>query len=212
VKVLFFLQDAIQSTDGAIVISHKGPLPRGAETPGTIRYFDDGKLVKEEKIKLPNAEGVLPPLPETDVLKAPRPCQLGTNLYAKDRRKGKTPAPATKAPAKTEAPAKPQTFEPDESGKKAAKAELNLLAQMVGGNATAEKLNIVNLFPDTSLSGGGGEAGAPGTKTAEVITFDQEDADVWSKQLAKQIGDLGLDSKQSTDDDDLETLMDKSGK
>ena len=37
VKVSLFLQDAIQGPDGSIIISHRGHLPRGTETPGTIR-------------------------------------------------------------------------------------------------------------------------------------------------------------------------------
>jgi hypothetical protein len=213
VKVSLFLQDAIQGPDGSIIISHKGPLPRGSETPGTIRYFEDGKMVKEEKVKLPNAENVTPPVTDVDITKPNRPCQLGTNLYAKDRRKAKA-----KTATKPETLASKQTFEPDETGKKAAKAELNMLASLLGagtGTATTQssgdKLTIGNLFPDTSLSN---EPGAPasGARSVEVITFDQEDAEVWSKQLAQQIGNLIIDNKADKEDDDLLSLMDKTGK
>jgi hypothetical protein len=209
VKVSLFLQDAIQAADGSIVITHKGVLPRGSETPGTIRYFDEGKMIKEEKVKLPNSENVSPASDVVDITKPNRPCQLGTNLYAKDRRKGKA-----KVTAKPEILHKSQAFEPNETAKKAAKAELNMLASMLGGSATAaDKLSIVNLFPDTSLNGNASDSSsAGGNKTAEVITFDQEDAEVWSKQLAQQIGNMGLDSKEDKDDDDLLSLMDKTGK
>ena len=64
------------------------------------------------------------------------------------KNKGKPSGAPTTAP-------RSQTFEPDETAKKQAKAELNLLAQMVGGGGAAthtssgaEKINIASLFPD----------------------------------------------------------------
>ncbi len=70
-----------QSPDGSIIMSHRGALPRGADTPGTIRYFDDGKVTRTEVLKVPNAEACTPANNEyTDVTKAPRPCELGLNL------------------------------------------------------------------------------------------------------------------------------------
>jgi hypothetical protein len=108
----------------------------------------------------------------SSLLSAPPGLCVGIELscysrYAKDRRKnkGKPVGTPTTAPRN-------QTFEPDEvslsafnlietrgvvlcwqTAKKVAKAELNLLAQMVGGggHATsgAEKLNIASLFPES---------------------------------------------------------------
>jgi hypothetical protein len=82
VKVSLFLQDGIQSTDGAIIITHKGVMATGTEVPGTIRYFDaDGKVSREEKIKLKNTDDAVVATEEFDVTKPTRPCTLGTNLY-----------------------------------------------------------------------------------------------------------------------------------
>lgn len=109
-KVSLFLQDGIQSTDGAIIITHKGTMAHGTEVPGTIRYapssmhaskcshmltfvdiceydahrsyFDaDGKVNREEKVKLKNTDDVVIATEEFDVTKPTRPCTLGTNLY-----------------------------------------------------------------------------------------------------------------------------------
>jgi hypothetical protein len=81
--------------DGSIVITHRGALPKGAEPTGTIRcaasrllfgllsvsfrYFAEGKVVKEEKLKLRNSEGTTPHT-EFELSQVVRPCQLGTNL------------------------------------------------------------------------------------------------------------------------------------
>jgi len=209
VKVSLFLQDQIQNPDGSIVISHEGSLPRGAETPGTIRYFTEGKLSSEENVKLDNAESVTPATPnDVDITAINRPCKLGLNLYSKDRRKTK------KAPKKKGGKSKPSppqaSFEPDETARKAAKAELNLLAQMIGSsqpaqNANAEKFNIINLFPDTSLQGDqkGGE------KQAEVVIFDAEDYKTRADQLAQGLGDMDLEGG-GEGSDDLLSLMDGS--
>ena len=101
-------------------------------------------------------------------------------------------------------------FEPDEAATKAAKSELNLLAQVIGGGGGAgaketEKFSIVNLFPDTSLTGdAGGEA------AADFITFDAEDRHARASALSKSFGGLNVESS-GADDEDLLDLMDKQG-
>ena len=92
-------------------------------------------------------------------------------------------------------------FEPDEAATKAAKSELNLLAQMIGGGGSGaketEKFSIVNLFPDTSLTGdAGGEA------AVDFITFDGA--------LSKSFGGLNVEASAAADEDLLD-LMDKQG-
>lgn len=219
VKVSLFLTDNLQAQDGSMIHTHAGRLPLGADKPGTIRYFDNGILKKEEVVRVANGDHILPPAVGVDISKPGRPCELGTNLYAKDRRK-KGLAGASKAPANAKSSAgsgagsskgAPQQFEPDEASKAAAKGELNMLAQMIGGGRAVkegEKFSIVNLFPDASLSsdGGGGEM------KADIICFDTEDREARQAKLSKQFGGLTVDQRNDGDDDDLLDLMDKQSK
>ncbi len=87
VKVSLFLQDHLQLTDGSIIMTNRGRVAKGGEVPGTIRYFEDGKLSREEIVKLPNAEGVQSYGGDVDIFKTPRLCEFGLNLYSKDRKK-----------------------------------------------------------------------------------------------------------------------------
>jgi len=202
VKVSLFLHDGIQSSDGSIVIQHKGPLPPGADKPGTIRYFDEeDKMIEEVSIDMKNAQNV------TDCLT--KRSNLGQNLYAKDRRK-KTKDKLTKhvnAPTDKEKP-----FEPDETSKKAATAELNSLAKLLGGGnkTTNDKFTLSQLFPDTA---GGSDSGGDGGQ--EVIAFDAQDASEYAKSLQSGVGfwgDMGdaKEDEEEDDDDDLLSLMDMS--
>lgn len=213
VKVSLFLTDGLQAQDGSIIHSHAGRLPQGGIMPGTVRYFENGALVKEEMLRVPNAEHVQPPYPaDTDITKPGRPCELGSNLYAKDRRKkgaaGAAAAAAANATKGTGAKATP-VFEPDDAAKAAAKSELNHLAQMIGGGRSVkegDKFSIVSLFPDAASDGANG--GAAGEARADVICFDADDRAQHMAALASEFGALGLDGKQ--DDDDLLDLMDKN--
>lgn len=214
VKVSLFLTDQLQAQDGSMIHSHAGRLPAGTDVPGTIRYFENGVVKREEAVKVPNAEHVQPAVKGVDITKPGRPCELGSNLYAKDRRKKGAAGAAAAAAAAAAAKGKPASsaqplFEPDEAATKAAKSELNLLAQMIGGGGSGaketEKFSIVNLFPDTSLSGdAGGEA------AADFITFDAEDRDARASALSKSFGGLNVEAS-AADDDDLLDLMDKQG-
>lgn len=218
VKVSLFLTDQLQAQDGSMIHSHAGRLPLGAEMPGTVRYFENGVLKREEVLKVPNAEHVLPAAVGVDITKPGRPCELGSNLYAKDRRK-KGPSSGGKdaaagaggkgAAPKSASGSGAPVFEPDEAGKKAAKSELNLLAQMIGGNSKpakeGDKFSIVNLFPDTALVPDGGT----GETAADIITFDVEDRDARMKAVAKQFGGMTTQDAAGGGDDDLLDLMDK---
>ena len=77
--------------------------------PCECSYFEEGK-VREEKVKVGNSEGVsAASVDEVDVTKVPRPCQLGSNLYAKDRK-----GSAKKPEAKDAALHKHKPFEPND--------------------------------------------------------------------------------------------------
>lgn len=212
VKVSLFLTGGLQAQDGSMIHSHAGRLPQGALMPGTVRYFSKGALQREETLQVPNAAHVLPAYPpDTDLRKAPRPCELGSNLYANDRRKKAAGAGAAAAAANQSKSSKPAaSFEPDEAAKAAAKSELNHLAAMIGASARAadadkDKFSIVNLFPDTALDGasGGGEA------KVDIICFDADDRAARMEALSREFGAMGVDGKQQ-EDEDLLDLMDKN--
>jgi len=227
VKVSLFLQDQIQSLDGAIIISHEGPLPIGTQLPGTIRYFgDDGKVVSEDKIKLKNATDAVTPAPTEsfDVHKPQRPCKLGLNLYAKDRKKSKLPAGAVKkhgyksaggggATAATAIGNDKKAFEASHASKAAATKQLNMLANLIGTATVtpkdSEKLAVINLFPDTSLTGDGKSGGPAAQRTTEIITFDENDSAQLKALLRKELEDSSTGAA-SAGGDDLLSLMDKA--
>lgn len=209
VKVSLFLTDQLQAQDGSMIHTHAGKMPLGTDRPGTIRYFTDGKLAREEFVKVANGDHVTPTPVGVDITKPGRPCELGTNLYAKDRRKKGAAAAAAAASASKSTGTSVPIFEPDEASKLAAKTELNFLAQMIGGGSRpakdTEKFSIVNLFPDSSNDGNT----AGGEIKADIICFDAEDRDARSAALASQFGGMSVEGSTG-DDDDLLDLMDKN--
>jgi hypothetical protein len=244
VKVSLFLQDQIQQSDGNIIISTKGKLAKGYEVPGTIRYFNpDNSLAREETINLPNAQGLINSNSPNEhynaannnhyvneLLKGPRLCELGTNLYAKDRRKAKNSIINSKDNNntgnnnnnhnnihKSKQKASDQFNDlSDESSKKVAKAELNLLAQMIGQvdqEKNKEKFTVINLFPDTSMPNN--SAASEEKNSSDFITFDAEDN---QSEMAKRIANLGFEEHKNNsaaaggeeDGEDLLQLMDSA--
>lgn len=220
VKVSLFLSDNLQAQDGSIIHTHAGRLPRHTEKPGIIRYFSsDGTLQREETIKVANAEKVL--MPSEVVTTHTRLCELGTNLYAKDRRKlanNNAAATASKGIGASSISGSSSSSSSSSTNisaadAKSATAELNLLAQLLGGTSTSSKesehFSLPNLFPDTSLTINSKDGSK--TVTADIITFDAEDLKTRQSQLEKQLKELNLDEPASNgDDDDLLDLMDKN--
>lgn len=203
VKVSLFLHDGIQSSDGSIVIQHSGALPLNSEKPGTVRYFGaNGSVANQEVLAMANA---------ADVKASTKISMLGQNLYAKDRRKKNDKQPG--APKHKNAPSDKETiFEPNEKSQAAAKAELNTLAQMLGGGPppSKDKFTLSSLFPDSAIGGD------PKNPEAEVITFDADDAKAYMDSLQGGVGfweDEELGAKNDggdSDEDDLLALMDMS--
>ena len=148
VKVSLFLQDGIQNMDGTIVQPKAAALPFGVGPPGQDQRFDpSGKLVKTLHVSLPQQESVTP-------AEAPH-IGLSSNIYAKDRKP--TAAPATAAAASSAKiaaqPAMGAQPSPNKVTGTTASAELNLLANLIGGGAATEKVKDanfkINLFPET---------------------------------------------------------------
>ena len=93
VKVSLFLEENTQRADGVIVLPLAGPVPRGHEVPGTVRYFDVGlkgtTLPTSQKVSGDFPSIFLPALPisEGPVDASSTPTKLGANLYLKERKK-----------------------------------------------------------------------------------------------------------------------------
>lgn len=210
VKVSLFLQDHLQAQDGSIIHHSSGKMSPDTEIPGPIRYFDGQQLRSENYIELPNAFDCIIVARGIDINKPGRPCELGTNLYAKDRRKKAALSTPTKGPTKGSPPPQPG-FEPDPAAAVAAKHELNFLASMIGGSRAkeTEKFSIVNLFPDASDSGGSSSSGYSHRYGNDVITIDGGDGGKRMKQLEKQFQGLGKGHDSEGEQDDLLDLMDK---
>ena len=205
VKVSLFLQEGLQLADGNIACSAQGALPVNTDLPGRVVYYEDGKEVRSEALKLANASGV-------KERSASEKTELGLNLYAKDKRKkaraaalaGTSAANSNSAARRLDKGKEEYDGLLDEEDKAAAKGELSALAKLIGGGSGGgagekDKLSIDQLFP--GLKGDGGADGADDG----VLVFDAEDAQGLEKRMA------ALECKdQSGQDDDLLDLMDKA--
>lgn len=200
VKVSLFLQDSIQSPDGMVVVTHSGALPVGAEVPGLIKYYANGRVSSQETVSLANASGVTASVPVGDITQPTRPCELGLNMYGADR---KRQGAVDVAPPKVMQPA--DTFQPSETDQKAAKAELNMLASLIGGSSGSTARVNVNLFPQQlDISG---DSKAP---SSEIICFDATDRSAMVDRYGN-FGNLDIPDTQGGDndeEDDLLALMD----
>jgi len=210
IKVSLFLHDGIQQSDGAILINHKGSLPPGFANPGSVTYLDSsGNTVGDTTLKQHNTPNSSVACKAFDIShrNVNRYSELGTNLFAKDRRKQQ---PEKHTPVKNRhAPEADKDFVVDETAQKVAKNELNTLASLLGAApASGNEKNIFtlqSLFPsagdDDEKSGGIG-----------VITFDVDDAKTNAQKIASSLGGLNLGGgeEEEEEEDDLLALMDSA--
>ena len=59
IKVSLFLQQSLQTQDGALVLSNEGLLPSISELPGCIKYFDRSAIVSTRHFELGDEGSVL---------------------------------------------------------------------------------------------------------------------------------------------------------
>lgn len=241
VKVSLFLQDGLQKNDGAITLQYSGPLPPGVELPGQItRYGDSLVVLRVDSYSFPavdTIDGVMPLGPPIHPARGAA-CELGMNMYSKERA---APPPSAQLAAEEAAAAAAAAVErkgPGVGVKKAvldsvaaekailsaaaakvSKSDLNLLAdllgvgsQQVGGASGAPDFKL-NLFPDTSMSAGsGGRSGVTVTKRSEMIVLDG-DVRGHNRSLREIMDDLKVGDEGATEEeDDLLGLMDAAGK
>lgn len=208
VKVSLFLHDHTQNSDGSIVVSSSGTLPPGAQTPGTVRYFQGGAEV---------SRGVLPCVTSQSwSASSGVRTALGANLYEKDQPGGGDAAAAAGAAplaaqgAVPAAPAPAPLVAPQELQRNAAAvSELNLLSSLIGvANAPpTETFKLENLF-SAGVFSKSDDPNAP-----NVIQIDGSAPSDHRRGLdgiRRQMDDLSLGAQGAPADDDLLDLLDRS--
>mmetsp|Transcript_7727 Transcript_7727/g.12356 ORF Transcript_7727/g.12356 Transcript_7727/m.12356 type:complete len:402 (+) Transcript_7727:65-1270(+) len=232
VKVSLFLQDGIQNTDGTVILPSGGPVPPGAEVPGTIKFFDENdKVTRTEKVSLGSAAKSVP----FDV--SARPTTLGVNLYNKERSSTAAADSASSAafddPHSATASSPSSKYSTDASGgggkgagaasrpsSVTASQELNILARLIG-TSNAETQFKINLFSDGAWGIGGGALSSsqsgpsPSPTSVQQIKIDASKSK--GQSMSEMMQKFKLDDpsakakKGATTGDDLLDLMDQSG-
>ncbi|KAJ1447832.1 organic solute transport protein 1-domain-containing protein [Pelagophyceae sp. CCMP2097] len=204
VRVSLFLQQDIQSQDGTLALDGAGPLPSGAEAPGTLRtYALGGGSARVQLLPHPMYAACLGGATDCGAAAA---TALGGNMYVRVAEAPTSRGGEAKAGAAMESRAAP--MRPRES---TTTAELSLLADLVGsgfgddkdGNAESFRLE---LFQDD----------ADGTIQVEGCVITALDGNAQRKTAQERLRDLDLDDKAESkdakeeDDDDLLALMDSA--
>lgn len=157
VRVSLFLEDNLQSQDGMFVLkAGSGPLPFHMEVPGVIRYMEAGgnKVASAQwdfKPPFPTMQSTEPALVVFNP-GAARLCQLGMNVYAKERkRSGVASSAAPSVPGGQHrgggGDGHSPGYVPSEDRVKQAVGGVNLLASLVGAGKADDVINM-NLFQD----------------------------------------------------------------
>ena len=245
VKVSLFLQQRMQTLDGTLVLSNNTALPFGVEVPGSIRYYDNNACVRTRMVS--NLDVGSDGEPSNPLCKALDDAfdinsTLGLNLFSKD-----AVAQAAAADKSTclgalnamhstynggvdqmtsHSPAKMSGGNYSKTTQASAKAELNMLSDLLGlGGAGGKETDDsadgksfkINLFPDTSFADS-----KDGDKSSGGLIMIDIDGTVGSKTVETYMSELGFkdDEKpgshgskgQEDDDDDLLAMMDAASK
>mmetsp|Transcript_53479 Transcript_53479/g.122904 ORF Transcript_53479/g.122904 Transcript_53479/m.122904 type:complete len:381 (-) Transcript_53479:72-1214(-) len=211
IKVSLFLQDNIQKNDGTIALSCGGALPPFVDAPGKISYYDQsGSTLGVDSFVFPAADQIKTTQSEG--------CRLGLNLYSKEKNEAalrKTAAATSPdaAAAAARAPRAPQHKVDSVTAERAilqsdrtqqSTAQLNLLADLVGGSTPTDNFKL-NLFPDSSDASG--TAGASPAEQLIVIDVSGSNRNLVGIMDEMRVADsAGQDSGHA----DLLDLMDNA--
>lgn len=254
-KVSLFLQRSLQGIDGTLHLTNDGPLPLGTSVPGSITYYENGEVVKNRSFATSVGHTAYANVVESEEM-FDLSSTLGQNMYipatkphsggpsfasitAAGREMGASIISARKVNSFAGAQAKGSAgnFTLPSDMKSTAKAELNLLADLLGishsssakeGMESDVKPFKVNLFPDNTFDdkyegkkssvsdeGGSGNAGyilididgTCGAKTFQEYLNDLKLQDDDDKDVKGHADRKGA----LDDDDDLLALMDSAG-
>ncbi|KAJ7363647.1 Protein oscp1 [Desmophyllum pertusum] len=151
IRVSIFLKDKVQNANGKFVLAADGAVPWSTEVPGSIRYFNAEGQVSRTSHFVTGCRHQLADKPGSFELLGDRVIKLGSNMYTAARAVEtvtSTPAPVTAATSAA-AKAKKALEETSDNPNPLAKAELNLLAHLVGGGSSKKpesqfRLNLFN--------------------------------------------------------------------
>lgn len=156
IRVSIFLKDKVQSANGKFVLTTDGMVPWDTEVPGAIRYLNDDGQISRTSHFVTGCRHQLPDKPGSFELLGDRVTKLGSNMYTASRPvETVTSSPGPVAPVVQTAIKKPSgssasvtsEVESSDNPNPLAKAELNLLAHLVGGgNKKSESQFRLNLF------------------------------------------------------------------
>lgn len=201
IRVSIFLKDKVQNPNGRFVLPQGGSLPWGFDPPGTIKVFDEkGGLTKT--VEFPAATNqTVAPKEGSFALVGNRVTKLGTNMYAVVRPSETTVSGGTTTMTSAEAEtskANPQ-----------AKAQLNLLCKLIGGDSGAGKKEFrLNLF-HTDEEEEQAAAVAMAEAGSQVINIDASKKSK-NAELSRIMGELDVGGSGNQDEDDLLDLMDSA--
>ncbi|XP_022104427.1 protein OSCP1-like [Acanthaster planci] len=210
IRVSIFLKDKVQNSNGRFVIPLAGPVPYGAEIPGSIRYYDESGL-HIKTTEFPSGSKYQASLLEGSVdMKGDRVIKLGTNMYNTVRPTDTTVSSPPQKTVVVSATAEDATANPNPM----VKAELNLLAHLMGAVETkSDKPGFrVNMFnTDEEEEQFAASRPPPDMYDFKVINIDASKRQK-SDELTKIMGDLSIpeSSGQSNKGDDLLELMDST--
>lgn len=220
IRVSIFLREKIQHNSGQFVISTSGQLPYGVEVPGKIRLFDRNRQ-KVKTIEFNSGAGQCTVTAKEGScdLHGDRVVTLGSNIYStvKD---SVTSMPSSSR--HTTVPTSASDYDMS-SADPSAKAQLDLLYQLIGGTNTGRsqpaclphfQLNLFNTDDEDVLNVRSSAPVVPAEgATYNVINIDASKKSA-SDELRRIMGDLYVDQKMTSptrntaDDDDLLDLMD----
>ncbi|XP_028415407.1 protein OSCP1-like [Dendronephthya gigantea] len=216
IRVSIFLKDKVQNTNGKFVLPTDGAVPFSSEVPGTIRYYDEnGKVYKTNEFSS-NCKHHLSDKQGSFELFGDRVITLGTNMYTASRPVETSP-PKT-VPQETSRSGSMTTLteaESTENPNPIAKAELNLLAHLMGGNTDKPSANKGNTFRlnlfNTDEEEQQAEVHRVKKHSGNVITVDATKTKQHN-ELSKLMSEFSIDESSSAGSkgDDLLELMDST--
>ncbi|XP_077976868.1 protein OSCP1-like [Glandiceps talaboti] len=209
IRVSIFLKDKVQNSNGRFALPVNGPVPYGSDIPGTIRYFTDGR--SSTSSDFPVTGKYVASLREGSFdAKGERVTKLGTNMYNVSR-------PVETQIASDVLKGVAASSDVDSSNPNPlAKAELNLLAHLMGNIGTTpdkkkDRGFRINLFQNDDEEEQHAVA-RPAQYDFKVINIDFSKLKKGNEELSKIMGDLAIPDTgaASSKGDDLLELMDSA--
>lgn len=215
IRVSIFLKDKVQNTNGKFVLPVDGAIPWGTDVPGVVRYYDaNGKVCKTSefgsacKHHLSDKQGSFEMFGD-------RVVTLGTNMYIAARPvETSPPKTSSQQPNKSVSLTTLTEEESTENPNPMAKAELNLLAHLMGsteqkdtGTGQTFRLNLFGTDEEEQQA----EIQTVKQQSGKVITVDATKGRQRNEltQLMNEFSIEGSTASGSKGDDLLE-LMDST--